>query len=255
MHDMYEDDLEGKDLPGSLKLNWLWNSAQSVLMKAGLLVATITAATYFAHREMKQRTFDFRKSWMAGFIVAAAGFWYVSFVEPPANMKAREQLARIIYFDPLKDSTAEMSGVSVMKNERTATLTELMTMRDSFRVKDTGQLMMQSLQMRQYQKYTHAINEKFAFPLTVLLFFALGLLAGVTMNRLHVVFALLIDYLFVFSIWYYLDSYFENQLKSARITPFVGAFGPLLIFIPIAIIWYFLLRKMKFLRHSEKKKT
>jgi hypothetical protein len=250
---LYKDDFAGKGLPGSLKTEWLLRQASGNLLLLSFLLALLIGTTYYAHQYLKRnsehRSLFSGKNLLVIVLLGLTGFYYTSFLQPGSEMKSRMLLADIVYAS--SKETFQRTTEAMYKTREMMTLPELYHARDSIAgtaVSHPEYLTPGGNNPKQHElrMYDFKIMEKIAFPFAVVLFYCIGILAGISFRKTIGLVPLLISYFLVFTGWYYAQSWMKLWFNQEKTNAFIANFGILLLLFVVAICLFLLLKKYGF---------
>jgi hypothetical protein len=252
MWDLYKDDFAGKGLPGSLKTEWLLRQAGGNILLSTFLLALLIGTTYYAHQYLKRnsehRSIFSGKNMLVITLLGLAGFYYTSFLQPGNDMKSRMLLADIVYTN---------AGEPFQRTEEMHKTREVMTLPELYHAKDSiartavshpEYLTPGGNNPRQHElrMYDFKIMQKIAFPFTVVLFYIMGILVGISFRKTIGLVSLLISYFLVYTGWSYGQSLMKQWFNQEKTNAFMANFGMLLLLLVVAIGLFLLLKKYGF---------
>ena len=246
----YEDNLTGKDLPSSLIIELLLLQLAGGLLTTTFLIAFLVAIVFYSHYLIKkdkiisQRFFSVMNMIALGCISVAA-LLYTSFVEPKSNLKSKAILAEIVYAGlPNKD---RLITNEPRKSATEMTLPELFHARDSlnskYDINEEYEFSYLNNNQRQLDKIRYEIGRKISLPLNIIVFYFIGIFLAASFHKLRVVIPLIVSYLILLFSWFYIQRIFENLYYKKVLGVFFAAGGMAMLFVLLAITWFFVLKK------------
>jgi hypothetical protein len=252
---MYKDDFEGKILPPGIKTEWLWRQVSGKILLQCFLLAFIVGIIFYAHRAAKKDGEPRRPLSLVNMIFAGLfsllGFLHTSFYEPVNFRRGTGMLTEIIYARPGETVQLEkMNSDDRINTPRTMTLPQLYQARNA--VKSNEATAFDNFFGDNKRKISFSIAEKIAMPFTIIAFYLLGAVMGISFRRTHVIFPVLIVYFIVFSFLQFIQSYLERLYKREELSVFWGAYGMTVFAIVLAIVLLLILHSQGiFRRYNE----
>lgn len=246
---VYQVDFNGKGVPSSVLWKWLWQSG-GIFMGISFFAAFIVALSFYSHAKAKKDKNNFqpfsRINILLVMVMAIAGFFYISFCVPKNTLKAAQILSNVVFarsYDEFKKLMKDPVGN--YKAERMMTLPELNRKKASAKNDENqhGISMFPEKYRVAIQKINWEIARKYAFPLTIILFYITGIFVGLSFYKIHSIVAILFSYFFIFIGWYYCQQVFEYWYKRGAFNVFIGAFGAVMLLTVLLVGWYFGLKR------------
>jgi len=251
----YKDDLNGKGFPFSLKFKWMLNLVAGSALLLSFLVAFLIAMAFYSHYYVRKKRptlkiFFSTSNIIILILIASTGFLYKSFAEPKIRLRGYDLLSQIIWAksnEEFKYKAPEIEKMPAYKTPATMILTELFHARDSLRsiknVNKEFEFPYLRNDKRELQRIKYEINKRVTLPFTVILFYFLGGLVGASFYRLHIIVPFLVGYLIIFTLWFYMEMFFERLYKKDEISLFLGSNGALIVFAFITATGFLVLKK------------
>lgn len=252
--ELYWRDFQARGLPTTVFIRWLWLNTAGDILGYNILLSLLFGMVYWSHyysgKQGKQFTpFAARQVVSIG-IIAIAGFVYVSFLSPVSTAKSQTMLSNVIFarsYSEFKELMGKQETVDY-RNEKAMDLWELYRLKRTQSLQkeepESPRLLQTRLQDKRW-KIEFEINKKYVFPLTIILFWIMGILMGYSFCKIHRIFPLLIAFLILPAAWYYFQHGSEIAISRGRTGVISGLFRTDIILAAILLIWYFLLLKFR----------
>jgi hypothetical protein len=243
---LYKDDFAAKAIPSGFIWEWIWRQASGTFLQQSFLLAFLTGIIFYSQQFFKKRRSMFRPFSLVNIvtliIISFFAFRFVSFTEPRIYEKGMTLLSDVVFTKP--GVTFKRTTPLGIATPRTMILPDLIIARETSRKFERDKI--RGVQKpginSESRSYDIQIWKKIAYPITIIVFYLLGNLLGVSSHRLRAVFVLFFTYFFFFTCWYYANAFFERLFKQEKIEAFLACFGTLFILIAIMIPWFWKLR-------------
>ncbi|MEI9947190.1 MAG: hypothetical protein WDN26_23615 [Chitinophagaceae bacterium] len=223
MWQLYKIDFNGKGISSSVKYEWLWTIISGGTILSAVLLALFTGIIFYSHyriRREERALFYSSGNIAAILIIAIAGFVYTSFYEPRSYKRSMDLLSSIVYARTAEEFNSEINRKDDgLRNERMLTLPELCNAKDSLSAgsKTTGKYNFFDTPESMLKKIKFQIAKKAGYPFLLLIFYTIGVLLAVSLRKIHVVFPLLIAFLYCSGDFYMDKESLNIGIKQARL--------------------------------------
>jgi hypothetical protein len=255
---LYRYDFESKNMPASVKAEWLWGVVAGRVLITTFLLAFLVAMTWYSHYRMKKES-GYRPFALAPVLlvtgIAIAGFVYTSFCQPRITQRNMRLLSAVIYSGTLRDFSMEIKNFpEIFKAPKAMTLPELLYARNELAreaMEPPTNPAFGNMLHRDRKEIAYLIAEKEGLPVTIILFYILAVFLGASFRRVHLLFPLLIAYFIVFAGWYFGQEFSHKAYWREKLGAFWAANLMTLVLGIIALGWFFILQKRGVFRQKE----
>lgn len=247
---LYKADFNGKQVPFSASLGFLFYSAAALATNAYFL-AILTGVSYFFHQILKKSSSDvsilYKKSFISLLIIVVAGFYYVSFVEPNCYYRNVRILSSVVMMKP--GDKFIMDTISY-KNERMMTLPELLEVKRQAEIGKMDSDFSLYANETKLKKINWQIWNKISYPVNLLLLCLLATLLGISLRRTKGIVVLILAFIILFTGFYYSQKLFEFWYNKGKIEFYLGIFGTAIIMLIVYISWHLIIRKAGYYKNE-----